>query len=373
MSRDKSKKKDTGSKISISIMLLAGVVCGAAAGVILAHAEDHGLEFWPGMITMLLAMYAAMLIQIIVHEAGHLVFGLISGYEFSSFRIGSMMFLKEDGKIKLRRFSIAGTAGQCLMSPPDLVDGKIPVVLYNLGGCIFNLITSAIFGVLAYVGGEDPIAFIIYVAFAAIGVAFALTNGIPMKVGTISNDGHNALSLGKNPVAIRAFWLQLKINYEQSKGKRLKEMPAEWFAVPSDEDLENSLSATIAVFHESWLTDLLRLEEAAEYVEQLLRKDSEIPGLYKSLLTCERIYFELVVRKNTSEAIYLHSKEHEKFVKQMKNYPSVIRSEYAYALLAEKDEEKAQKLLQQFEKVAKTYPYPREIEGERELLAFVTK
>lgn len=369
MAKNKAKKKDKGSKIYISIMLLAGIVCGFVVGAVMNHMEEQGIEPWVGTIAMILAIYGAMLVQIIVHEAGHLVFGLISGYEFSSFRIGSLMFLKEDGKIKLRRFSIAGTAGQCLMSPPDMVDGKMPVVLYNLGGCIFNLISSAIFGVLACAGGEDSIAFIIYVAFAVIGVAFALTNGIPMKVGPISNDGHNALSLGKNPVAMRAFWLQLKINYEQSKGKRLKEMPAEWFAVPSDEDLENSLSATIAVFHESWLTDQLRLEEAAEYVEQLLRKDSEIPGLYKSLLTCERIYLELVVRNNTSEAIYLHSKEHEKFVKQMKNYPSVIRSEYAYALLAEKDEEKAQKLLQQFERVAKTYPYPREIEGERELIA----
>lgn len=31
-------------------------------------------------------------------------------------------------------------------------------------------------------------------------------------------------------------------------------------------------------------------------------------------------------------------------------------------------EEKAKKLLERFEKVAKTYPYPQEIEGERELI-----
>jgi len=369
---DKSKKKSNiGQKISGIIILVAAGVCGGLAGLLLARAEDQGLDFWVGMLAMVLAVFGAMLIQTIVHEAGHLAFGLVTGYEFSSFRIGSLMFIKEEGKIKVCKFSIAGTAGQCLMSPPDLVDGKMPVVLYNLGGCIFNLIISALFGVEAYVRRENPIEFIVYVAVAVIGVAFALTNGIPMMVGPISNDGHNAFSLGKNPKAMRAFWLQLKINNEQSKGIRLREMPESWFPVPADEDMDNGLVAALAVFHASWLVDQLRLEEAAEYIKNLLSKETGLVGLHRSLLICERIYCELVAKKNTSEAIYLHNKEYEKFVQSMKNTPSVIRSEYAYALLADKDEKKAEELLTRFEKVSKTYPYPREIEAERELIDLV--
>jgi hypothetical protein len=75
-----------------------------------------------------------------------------------------------------------------------------------------------------------------------------------------------------------------------------------------------------------------------------------------------------VGKKNTSEAIYLHNKEYQKFVKSMKNFPSVIRTEYVYALLAEKDEEKAAEWMNRFEKVAKTHPYPIDILGERELI-----
>lgn len=369
---DKSKKKSNiGQKISGIIILAAAGVCGGLAGLLLARAEEQGLDFWVGMLAMVLAVYGAMLIQTIVHEAGHLVFGLVSGYEFSSFRIGSLMLIKENGKIKLRKFSIAGTAGQCLMSPPDLVDGKIPVVLYNMGGCIFNLIFSTLFGVEAYIRRENPIEFIVYVAVAVIGVAFALTNGIPMMVGPISNDGHNALSLGKNPKAMRAFWLQLKINNEQSKGTRLKMMPESWFTEPADEDMGNGLVAALAVFRASWFIDQLRLEEAAEYIKNLLSKETGLVGLHRSLLVCERIYCELVANKNVSEAIYLHSKEYEKFVRSMKDTPSVIRSEYAYAVLAEKDEKKAEELLVRFEKVTKTYPYPQEIEAERELIDLV--
>ena len=51
--------------------------------------------FFVYIFVLLLAIYLAMFIQMVVHEAGHLVFGLLTGYQFSSFRIGSFMFIKE--------------------------------------------------------------------------------------------------------------------------------------------------------------------------------------------------------------------------------------------------------------------------------------
>lgn len=201
----KNKKMDTGTLISMGIMLLAGVVCGGLVGVLLARAEEQGIESWVVLLTLVFGIYGAMFIQIIVHEMGHLAFGLATGYKFSSFRIGSIMIKKENEKFKLCKYSLAGTGGQCLMSPPDLVDGQMPVILHNFGGCIFNLIISALFCIDAYVHREEPIEFIIYTCMVIIGIAFALTNGIPMQVGPVSNDGYNALSLGKNPKAMRAF------------------------------------------------------------------------------------------------------------------------------------------------------------------------
>lgn len=53
----------------------------------------------------------------------------------------------------------------------------------------------------------------------------------------------------------------------------------------------------------------------------------------------------------------------------MKTYPSVLRTEYAYALLAKKDDIKASKVMEKFEKVAHSYPHLIDIESERELMA----
>lgn len=368
---DKSKKIEIGAVFYLLLWFAACFAGGMILGQYMEQAMAKGNGFFVSFLFLVIVMYVAIYIQIVVHEAGHLVFGLLTGYRFTSFRIGSLMILKEDDKIKLCKFSLAGTGGQCLMAPPDLVEDKIPVVLYNFGGCIFNLLIAGIFIVVGYCVKAVDILYAFSLFMVLIGVVFAASNGIPLKVGLISNDGGNALSLGKNKKAMFAFWLQLKMNEYQAKGIRLKEMPESWFAVPADEDMDNELVAAVAVFRSGWLMDQLRLEEAAKYIEELLAKDCAIVGLYRSLLNCERIYCELVVKKNTSEAIYLHSKEYQKFVKQMKNYPSIIRTEYVYALLAEKDEKEAAKWLERFEQVAKTYPYPSEIEGERELIARV--
>ena len=58
------------------------------------------------------------------------------------------------------------------------------------------------------------------------------------------------------------------------------------------------------------------------------------------------------------------------FLKAMKKSPSTYRMTYLYAKYVEKDEKKAAVAMAMFEKTAKTYPYPHEIEGERELISY---
>ena len=55
-------------------------------------------------------------------------------------------------------------------------------------------------------------------------------------------------------------------------------------------------------------------------------------------------------------------------MKAMKSNPSVIRTEYTYALLYERNLEKANKLLDAFAKAAKKYPYPQEMMAEQRFI-----
>ena len=145
-------------------------------------------------------------------------------------------------------------------------------------------------------------------------------------------------------------------------------MPAEWFAVPTDDAMKNSMVATRCVFACNRLMDEEKFEEADALMAHLLEIESGIVGLHHDLLICDRIYVELI-RENRSEVIEsMLTKEQKQFMKAMKRFPSVLRTQYALALLWEKDAAKAETIKGDFEKAVKSYPYPQEIDSERELM-----
>ena len=92
-------------------------------------------------------------------------------------------------------------------------------------------------------------------------------------------------------------------------------------------------------------------------------------GLYRALLLCDEMYLELLGENRRGTVDAMLTKPQRRFMRQMKDFPSVLRTEYALALLHNGDKERAAKLRTQFEKIAKTYPYQGEIGQERSLLA----
>ena len=206
------------------------------------------------------------------------------------------------------------------------------------------------------------------IIFSITNITFAMSNGIPMTASGVDNDAKNAISIKEDPEAMRAFWIQMKINEKVSKGTRLKDMPNEWFILPPKEKMENSMIAAIAVFSANRLIEEKRFEEADALMENIIDEDNATIMFYKQLLTCDRIYVELI-RECRSDVIENMLDTNQKaFMKAMKNYPSIIRTEYAYELLLKKDEAKVNILIEQFETVAKKYPHKSEIEAERELI-----
>lgn len=371
MKKKQKKKVQWQQWIVMGFFMLIGAVCGV---LMVSFVEQRGtengsvLEDLIPLGVLFVGMYVGIFLQLIIHEAGHLVFGLKSRYQFSSFRIGSFMWLKENNKIVCRRLSLAGTGGQCLMVPPQMQDGKIPAIMYNLGGCIMNLVASAVFLIIYFLIPKGTVISLFCLMMVLIGVVIALMNGIPLRLGTVDNDGYNALSLGKNPDAMQAFWLQLKVNEQIAKGIRLKDMPDEWFVVPDDEAMQNSMVATQGVFATNRLMDQQRFEDADRLIAHLLEIDSGIIGLHRNLMICDRMYCELIHDNRKEILEEMLTREQIKFMKAMKKFPSVVRTEYAYALLALKDTAKVNAARELFEKVAKTYPYPSDVQSERELI-----
>lgn len=73
------------------IYLIAGGICGYF-GFRLFDTSDNNIFaiFW-----VICSFYVAMLIQVIIHECGHLIFGVISGYKFLSIRFFNLTLIKK--------------------------------------------------------------------------------------------------------------------------------------------------------------------------------------------------------------------------------------------------------------------------------------
>lgn len=361
----KKKKTAWGGILMMLLYTAVGACCGILIMRYMEAAQLQGLGAYLLVFALMLAgMYLVMYLQIILHEGGHLLFGLLSGYGFSSFRVGSLMLQKTEEGLRFRRLSLAGTGGQCLMTPPELKNGTMPFVLYNLGGVLMNVLSALIFFLLSLRFPGTIVGLFLQMG-VLIGLAFALANGLPLHLAEVDNDGSNIVSMKKSPAAVRAFWVQLKANELASRGVRLKDMPEEWFTLPDETELQNGITTSVAVLREGRLADMLRIDEADEAARALLEGNVRLQGVYRSLLTCDRIFFALL-RGEAPDAML--SKELQQFMKSMKNFPSVLRTEYALALHAG-DAGKAAKLREGFEKMARNYPNPSDIESERELMA----
>lgn len=370
MKKDKKiKKKRSGRPVGAMLLCMAiGAVCGIITAIYLDSVfEEYGLIL--SILIKIAFFLASYYIQTIIHELGHMLAGLMSGYSFGSFRIGSVMLVKENSKIKLKKHSVAGTGGQCLMIPPKMENGRFPVIFYNLGGVILNFLTLPICVLLLSHTIGKPFWYTLCVTMFLAGFISAATNGIPLRLGMVNNDGSNARELYKNEEAMRVFHNQFMTMAALSDGKPLSKMPAEWFFMPSEAGFKNSITVSGAVFRENWLMERNEYDEALELIDLLLNADSALIGLHRSLLTCDKILI-LLLRGEGERARELASgKELRVFFKQMKGNISIIRVQYAMAKLLDNDEKRAAELLEQFEKCAKAHPYPVEIIGERRILA----
>lgn len=339
----------------------------SAFGLHLPTGRSRG-EFLMVLGGVFLILWLAMLVQIVLHEAGHLVFGLATGYRFRSFQVGGVILLRENGRLRLRVLSVAGMGGQCLMSPPpDRPPEEMPFVLYNLGGVLMNLLSAAVFGALVVPSLPVPLLPFFFVAAALVGLVFAALNGIPMRTEMLDNDGKNIATLAQSPAARRAVWLQLTINEQMACGTRLREMPEAWFALPDEAEWNNYMIVSLAVFRANRLLDAHDIAGAAALIDRLFAANTAMAGIYRLLLSCDRIFCALLLDDGETAARLL-TKQQRLLMKKMRLSPGILRTEYALALLQNKDRQQAEKLRTLFEARAAKHPYPCEIQGERELM-----
>ena len=142
--------KTIKEKVLSFLPLGIGMVAGGMCGLVMIKL-GNGFLLYSSSLWGYIVQYAVMLMLLLVilflhttiHEVGHLVCGLLTGYRFCSYRIKNVMLIRIKGAYKLKRYALPGALEQCIMAPPDMVDGKMPYMLYYLNrNCAFLLVFS---------------------------------------------------------------------------------------------------------------------------------------------------------------------------------------------------------------------------------------
>ena len=379
---DKKKKK---TKVSFKSILSYAV--GAIIGIAFlfisrrntgAEAAEgfslSGMELPITLLLILAALFLGIVLHIILHETGHLIAGLLSGYKFISFSIGSIMIIKNNDRLRIKRFAIAGV-GQCLMLPPESTNNTYPFTMSYLCGGLMNFIAGGIFFAL-FLFLKDIFLYAgeIFIPLAGMGPLFGLLNILPLKIGGLVTDGHNIVSLKKSEKARHAHWLLASAANRISSGERAKNLPEKWFEFSENYDFNDAILANVATMGLARLIDRHDFTKARMLAERILNKGNKLIEVLKNETRCELLFLEILratSQESKSEIKRLFTPELEKYIKASKTQLSKHRLIYAYEKLVLLNDEKAGKTLAIFNRACLAYPYTGDCESEKELIGII--
>ena len=325
----------------------------------------------------LIAVIVGMIINIILHEFGHLLGGLLTGWRFVYFGIFNLLFIKEDGKVVRKTAQFQDAAGICRMAPPEMKNGTLPHRLYLFGGVFMNLVCMAVCAVLFF--HFAPSAPFWARAFLIAGLAGAFivaTNLIPGKTGHAMNDGYLLLHLGKpkNTEMRLRFWRNSNLVALRASGVRARDIPTAYFEWANrNERISDPFVLEAALLPYEHLIDKGEMEEARAYL-QLVRDclDNSLET-FMPAIDLHLLFHELINECREEKINRLYTAKVRSYAKASAGAEGVQRVLYAYARLFTKDEAAAKEHLKLFEKACKNSADIGSVHGQRELIALVDK
>ncbi len=370
--KSSTRKEKVKKVIAMGLPMLLGAVFGFCFIIFLDSVEAsdkiNGLFL---IIIFIPSIVTSIILHIIVHELGHVIMGLLTGYMFYSYRIFSLMFLREDGKWKFRRYTLPGTAGQAIMLPPKKKDGHFSWFLYNLGGGLMNIVLSLItLAIYLLIPNLSGVVGIMLLCFLMAGFIIGVSNLLPIPNAMMPNAGSNMLALYKDELVRECFYKQLNLVASLAQNKSFKDFPLEYYQLPKEANLKNPIIATMKNYELEYYYDI---EDYSALVNLLNEMEQEKvqSKLIKFCFDTERLFVECMQGPREEIIEHLCTKQLLNLMKQAKNTPEMNRILMAYEGLYVKDIAEAKQHYGKALKLLEKYPFKGVADIERRLLKMV--
>lgn len=188
----------------MKIVELVFLLCGVCVNTLYLIGNEL---FMPGYILLAVVLWlSASALHLAIHEIGHLVGGLISGYNLVFFSIGSVKLSYSQKK----KFTVSigkSHGGQCIMEPRNTE--ICHYLCYNLGGVFANLLLAlAAGGLLLF---DLHCANLLFINIVCVGTQKIFMNSIPSNKNGAPNDAFVVKLLSHNEHTQRDYCMYLKL------------------------------------------------------------------------------------------------------------------------------------------------------------------
>ncbi len=313
---------------------------------------DDGIPLLFEFIIFLIFYAIVNYLSIILHELGHLIFGLKSKLQFIAFNIRGFSLVKKDNKIKIEKKPlIKNIGGYCNMRFLDSVKyTKKDFILYFMGGIIVNIMLAIIFSILLLISNNEYLDFL-SLLFIINNVYLASYNSIPYcNLVGINTDMRHIINYLHDRDYIKKIGIVEKIiNYRENNNsiknidQNLLYMPKEFV---SDYDL------TIAEIYIAYLSEMNEYEKMNDSIQYVLNSVGDtITEAHKNSLKVQEIDYMVHTKIDKDKLKELWDRSFDNYINQMSILSIVgLAIKYLDYKIINVDDNKANDILKQIEK-----------------------
>lgn len=201
-------------------------------------------------IIVFIGMVVLLWVSITIHELGHIIFGIKSGFKFDCFITGFIKIENTSNGIEFKEnTNWSSIGGMTIMTPPLVSKEELlnKQIIYSLGGPVLSVLFFLISISLYYVYGHITLLY-----FSLVNGVIFLATIIPSGKGVMGSDGYFILSILKSSQEALNLAEDILVSRELLSNKK----PNEWnleciqFNQKKLENIDSIMYATMLYYYE---------------------------------------------------------------------------------------------------------------------------
>lgn len=236
------------------------------------------------------SIFISFITQILLHELGHFMGGLLTGWKLLFIQIYNLVFKVSNKRIRM--ITVKSKNFQCIMYPKSIYNKAL---LYTMGGYIINILTGGIGLIIIIMVPMSPVLWLYMWSFSAFGIGLFFMNGIA-SLRRICNDRACYNFLKKDKHTLNCHNAQLMISRHLFRGLTYHQIGEESICLCPN-TVKNDIEAYQAILEYYYFLDIEDYNKALVSLDKINETDN-ISRDITNIIKMERIYIKLLTYIN---------------------------------------------------------------------------